>query len=191
MMRGIILCVVIVVFVLSGAAVCGVNKAAKVAIHVRDHDAKAGCKASIASCSDIVTTTPGFNVDAFPVFFNLTEYRGCAYSLTWPDWTYSAVFTSCSDLVIGEITLPGPAQYAAHAWKECRTGVCVPGFVWLYADGPGKVCVIEPGDSLLGLSVLDCTEGLDAPIQSFCAGVYGAEGDDPCSEPGGEAQDKR
>jgi hypothetical protein len=182
-----------IVSILVLAFVCvsyaGSNPDAKVAIHVRVHDAKAGCSVSIADCEDIVYTVAGSDIDAFPVFFNLTEYAGCSYSLTWPEWTYSATFTSCSDLVIGGITLPGSAQYAAHSWRECQTGVCIPGFVWLYADGPGTICAIEPEAAGLSLSVLDCSEGLDSPIENFCAGVYGAPGDDPCGERDGGGQE--
>jgi hypothetical protein len=168
------------VCLLSGALLAGNNPDAKVAVHVRAHNAKAGCNyGTIETCDDIVYEIADADVDAFPVFFGLTEYLGCEYALTWPAWTYSALFTSCSEFVIGGITWPG--DWASHTWSECRTGVCVPSYAWLYADGPGQVCVIEREFTGV-IKVLDCEEGIDTIDEDSraCAGIYGAGGDDPC-----------
>ena len=75
---------------LSALATAGNNLDAKVAVHVRPHNAKAGCTITpaIVGCGEIVTTEPGFSVDAFPVFFDLNEYLGCEYGLCWPAWAY-------------------------------------------------------------------------------------------------------
>jgi hypothetical protein len=155
------------------------NPDVKVATHVRSHNSKAGCDiGTVLNCADIVTTEPGYSVDAFPVFFDLNEYLGCEYGLCWPAWTYSATFTSCSDLVIGGIQWPGDG--ASHAWLNCQPGpVAVPSFVWLYADGPGMVCPC-PHPVSEEINVLSCAEELDEPMCIFCAGVYGMIGDDPC-----------
>ncbi|MFC1799520.1 T9SS type A sorting domain-containing protein [Candidatus Eisenbacteria bacterium] len=164
---------------ISSLAFAGNNPSAKVAVHVRPHNAKLACNVTIAGCEDIVTTEPSFSFDAFPVFYNLTEYLGVQYGLSWPAWAYSAAFTSCSDLVIGAVDLPGSG--AAHTWTSCQSGVAVPSFVWIYADAPGTVCPIEYPDSDPPLlAVLDCAENLDEPCGIFCAGVYGAVGDNPC-----------
>jgi hypothetical protein len=167
---------------MTSTAFAGLNPNAKVAIHVRAHSAKLGCTLAspIDSCGDIVTTEPSFSFDAFPVFFDLTEYTGCELGMTWPAWSYSAAFTSCSDFVIGEITQPGDGS--SHTWSDCHTGVAVPCFIWLYADGPGFVCpTIHPGTG--AISALDCSYEIDNATALFCAGVYGATGDDPCVVP--------
>jgi len=157
----------------------GDNPYAKVAVHVKAHVAKQTCETlpAISDSSDIETTYAGSNFDFFPVFFNLTEYLGVEYGVTWPDWTYTCAFTSCSDLVIGDIESPGDG--IAHTWTACKSeAVAIPGWGWLYADSSGMVCIIEHPDAD-AIHILDCDEGLDEPIANFCAGVYGATGDDP------------
>jgi hypothetical protein len=168
---------------LSALAFAGNNPDAKVAVHVRPHNAKAGCTVNIFTCVDIVTTEPGYSVDAFPVFFDLAEFLGCEYGLCWPTWTYSAAWNNCADLVIGGIFNPGDG--ASHTWLACQYGVAVPSFIWLYADGPGIICPCPHPISGI-INVLDCAEGLDDPMCIFCAGVYGLIGDDPCWPTGTE-----
>jgi hypothetical protein len=150
----------------------------KVATHVRPHNPKAGCNyGTLQTCADIVTTDPNYTIDAFPVFFDLVEFLGCEYGMCWPPWSYSAAFTSCSDLVIGAITWSGDG--ASHTWTTCQGSLCVPSYIWLYADGPGMICPCPHPVSGV-ITVLNCAEHLDEPICIFCAGVYGAIGDDPC-----------
>jgi len=169
---------------LSAMAFAGANPDAKVAVHVRPHNAKAGCTVAIAGCADIVTTEASYNFDAFPVFFDLAEYKAVEYGLCWPTWTYSAGFTNCAEFVIGEILWPGDG--ASHTWAACQPGpVMTPSFVWLYADGPGMVCACPHPVSGL-VTVLDCSDLYDDPICNFCAGVYGLVGDDPCEPTGTE-----
>jgi hypothetical protein len=182
-MKKILVIAVALTLALSALAFAGLNADAKVAVHVRPHNAKAGCTVNIVTCVDINTTEPGYSVDAFPVFFDLVEFLGCEYGLCWPTWTYSAAFTNCATFVIGSITWPGDG--ASHTWTDCGYGVCVPSFVWLYADGPGMICPC-PHPISGSISVLDCHEGLDGPICIFCAGVYGLIGDDPCWPTGTE-----
>jgi len=179
-MKKVLVVAVALTLVLSAVAFAGNNPAAKVAVHVKNHNAKQGCLTMpvITGCADIVTTYAGSSFDAFPVFYDLTEYKGCEYGLCWPAWTYSAAFTSCSDLVIGGVRWSGDG--VSHAWTLCQSGVITPSWAWLYADGPGMVCPCPyPGTGLI--SVLDCAGGLDAPCDVFCAGVYGMIGDDPCA----------
>ncbi len=141
-MRKVLVIVSILLMVMASLALAGNNTAAKVAVHVRPHNAKLACNVGVINgCADIITTEPGFSVDAFPVFYDLTEFKGVQYGLMWPAWTYSAAFTSCSDLVIGIVDWPGSG--AAHTWFDCQAApVAVPSFVWLYADGPGLICPI-------------------------------------------------
>ena len=179
-MKRVIVVAVALTLTMSAVALAGNNPGLKVAIHVRAHNAKAGCTITpaISSCEGIVTTDPGFSIDAFPVFYDLNEYLGCEYAVCWPAWTYSAAWNNCADLVIGSITQSG--QGASHTWLGCQPGpVAVPSFLWLYADFAGMICPCPHPISGL-YSVLDCAEGIDNPITIFCAGVYGAIGDDPC-----------
>jgi hypothetical protein len=161
-------------------ALAGNNPDTKVAVHVRPHDAGPGCDyGTINSCHDLVMTEPGASFDAFPVFFDIAEFMGCEYGMWWPEWTYSAAFSNCADQVIGDIAWPYDG--ASHTWSTCQTGtwVCVPSYIWLYADGPGMVCVIQHpvnGEP----KVFDCEEGWDEALETFCAGVNGYVGDDPC-----------
>ena len=122
----------------------GSNRLFMGAIHVRPHNESAGCDhtiphGEILTCHDIVTTEPGQSVDAFPVFYDVSEYIALEYGLTWPSFSSSAIFTSCAELTIGEIRNPGDG--VSQAWTTCRNGnICIPGFIWLYADSAGKVC---------------------------------------------------
>ena len=177
-MKKVLVAAVALTLVLSAVAFAGNNTAAKVAVHVRAHNAKLACNVGIIEgCADIVTTEPGFSVDAFPIFYDLVEYKGVEYGLCWPTWTYSAAFSNCSDLVIGSVINPGDG--ASHTWFDCQVAVAVPSFVWLYADAPGQICPCPHPVSGV-INVLDCADGLDDPCGIFCAGVYGAVGDDPC-----------
>jgi hypothetical protein len=177
-MKKVLVAAVALTLILSAVAFAGNNPAPKVAIHVRAHNAKLACNyGTITGCADIIATEPGFSADCFPVFYDLVEFLGCEYGLCWPAWTYSAAFTSCSDLVIGVVDWPGTG--ASHTWTSCQAGVAVPSFVWLYADAPGMICPCPNPETGL-ISVLDCAEGLDSPCGIFCAGVYGMVGDDPC-----------
>ncbi len=158
----------------------GRNPDMKVAVHVRPHNPKAGCDyGTIEACWEIETTAEGFCVNAFPVFFDLTEYQMVEYGLSWPAWVYSAVWYDCCDATIGEIRWPGDG--VVQTWGECRSEwAAVPGYVWLYADGPGYVCVY-PHPASGRICVYDCSGGVDGPMVWICAGVYGALGDAPCS----------
>jgi hypothetical protein len=179
-MKAISIAALILALALTAAALAGGNPDTKVAVHVRPHNAELGCDyGTIVTCDDLDTTEPGNNVDAFPVFFDIDEFLGCEYGMWWPAWTYSGAFSNCADVVIGGIVWPGDG--ASHSWSICQTGswVCVPSYIWLYADGPGMVCVVD--HPVAGaISLLDCTGGIDEPFATFCAGVYGYVGDDPC-----------
>jgi hypothetical protein len=169
----------LLVIATSTSVLAGTNRSAKVAIHVKAHYAKQNCQGlpAISDSSDIVTTLDGADIDFFPVFFGLTECLGVEYGVEWPGWMNGCVFTSCSDLVIGDIEWPGDG--ISHAWRECRyAAVVIPGWGWLQADSAGTICMVPHPDAE-AISVLDCREGIDEPLDNFCAGVFGAVGDDP------------
>jgi uncharacterized repeat protein (TIGR01451 family) len=132
----------------------------------------------IRNCQDFVTTHEGCDdVDFFPVFYDLVEFRGLEYSAHWPG-SYSCAFTSCSDLKIGDIIWPGDGL--SHAWYSCQLGpVAIPGWGWLSVNEPGLICVgAHPATG--SITVGDCDALLDNLGTTLCAGVCGAEGTDPC-----------
>jgi hypothetical protein len=165
---------VLTVLAISPLALAGGNNPdVKAVVHVRAHNVEAGCDytalhGEILTCEDIVTSEPGHSFDAFPVFFDLNEYRGCEDGMTWPSFSHSANFTNCADLVIGGILNPGDG--ASHAWHSCQSGVCVPGFIWLYADSSARVCLIPHPVSRF-IMVLDCSYGVDLVFWAYCAAV--------------------
>jgi hypothetical protein len=170
------------VAVLTSVAMAGNNPEPKVAVHVRPHWAKQSCTnlPYITRCEDILFTEPGCNIDAFPVFFNLTEYLGFEYGMCWdpPGCLSSCSFTNCADLVIGDIKFSGDG--ISQTWFNCiYAWAGVPGWGWFYAYCPARICVC-PHPASGHIYVLDCQDGLDEPIANFCGGVCGALGDDPC-----------
>jgi hypothetical protein len=171
--------IITVVVIASANAFAGQNPLAKVAVHVIPHASRSCTKSfpSIATCEDIITTEPSPDVDAFPVFFDLTEYQGLEYGMTWPGM-YTAVFTSCSDLTIGGIVATGDG--VSHAWTVCQySGVAIPGWAWIYDYG--VICVVPSPENEEGeITIGDCTPEPDVPVCVFCAGIGDSVGDDPC-----------
>jgi hypothetical protein len=164
-------------------ALAGSNSEVAVSVHVISHASKRSCSSglpSIARCDDIKTTEASADADCFPVFYDLSEYLGCQYGLTWPG-SYTCVFTSCSDLVLGEMVNPGDG--IVHAWTSCHSGrVAIPGWARIYEPAGGKVCVVAHPDAG-EIFVLDCSEGLDGPFETpSCAGIGGRPGDEPCGD---------
>jgi type 1 fimbria pilin len=76
MTRVLMIALVLTLALSAAAFAAGLNPDAKVAVHVRAHSAKAGCTVNITGCGDIVTTEPGYSIDAFTVFFDLAEFLG-------------------------------------------------------------------------------------------------------------------
>ena len=174
-MRRVLLIALCFVLLLSTAVLAAYNPDAKVAIHIRAHNAKLGCDyGTIVDCHDIVYSFTGESIDAFPVFWDLTEYLGCEYAITWPEAWGTAAWNNCADLVIGEITSPGMG--ASHTWLGgCKTGVMVPSFLWLYAGSSGLICPI--GHPQHGkIYVLSCHDVQEAVRTDRwgCAGLNGA-----------------
>jgi hypothetical protein len=175
---------VCIVLIATGVCVGGNNPGAKVAVHVVAHFAKRNCTNSFPSinlCSDVVYALETGDADCFPVFFNLQEYRGVEYGLDWPG-TYTCTFTSCSDFAIGDIVNPGDG--IDQVWVDCQPGhVAIPGWAWIYEPDSALVCVVVH-PLTFEINVLDCSDGLDEPADDpFCAGIAGAQGDDPCDYP--------
>lgn len=186
-MRRTIAIAAILILGLSGATLAGNNPIAKVAVHVVPHGSPS-CKAlpSIASCEDIIETEASSNVDAYPVFYDMVEYKGIAYAMTWPGAS-SGAFTGCSEFTVGDIVWPGDGT--SHTWGTCQVNtVVIPGYIWLFPT-EGQICIIpHPHEFINSIQLGDCTPELDTipPDRTFCAGVAGAVGDDPC-QPATEA----
>jgi hypothetical protein len=171
---------------LVSVTMAGSNPNAKVAIHILPHDNRTCAKnfPTISSCEDILYTySSGGDLDFFVVFYDLTEYQGFQYAVTWPaDWS-SCAFTSCSDLTIGGIETPGDS--VAHAYTACdSSAICVPGFGWVDAGQvPGYIQAVDIPPSY-GIEVGDCGGQLGGIVLNSIAGVNGYTGDDPCSTGG-------
>jgi hypothetical protein len=177
-MKKVLVVAVVLTMLLSVSAFAGLNTQGKGAVHVMDYNNRRSCTSNfptITGCADIVFTLPAASSHAFPVFFDLVEYQGFDYALNWPG-LYTCIFNSCSDMAIGDIVNPGDG--ISHAWYTCQTGnVAIPGFGWV--EDSGMVCLVPhptAGGPLMG----DCSGGLDSPVRTFCAGIGGATGDDPC-----------
>jgi hypothetical protein len=181
-MTRIIAMAAILTIALSAVASAGLNADGRVTVHVIPHGSRSCTKnfPSITGCEDIVTTEAGSDVDAFPVFFDLVEYQGLEYSMTWPGM-YSTVFTTCSDLTIGGITNPGDA--VSHSWYDCQNStVAIPGFAWITDYG---LISIVPHAGAGHINAGDCQGGTTADsilVGNSCpAGIGGtATGGDPC-----------
>lgn len=133
----------IIVISVSTAAFAGVNANAKVAIHVIPHGSRTCLKnfPTITSKDDIIVTEPSGDVDAFPVFFDMVEYQGFDYGLSWPG-TQSCAFTSCSPLAIGTITWPGDG--ISHAWYVCQPyAIGVPGWAWIGEPAAAQISIVD------------------------------------------------
>ncbi len=163
------------------ALAAGVNAATKVAVHVLPHRGStrtcAEAQSMIARCDDIRTEECELDVDAFPVFFDIAEFRRLDYGLTW-EGSSTCIFTSCSDHTIGNIVHPGDG--ITHIWNNCqRRSVVIPG--WAQISGRGRVCVVEH-PAYGAIRIQDCAQNptYDEPLAVFCAGIGNAEGDDAC-----------
>jgi hypothetical protein len=173
-----IFAIALVLSVVGATAFAGQNAGlGKAAVHVLDHASRTCTKSfpTITGCSDIQTELAGPDADCFPVFFDLVEYQGFDYGMTWPGM-YTCAFTSCSDLAIGTIQSPGDG--ISHAWYVCQAGpVAITGWGWIYDYG--AVC-LTAHPTAGGPNIGDCAGALDMPVRTFCAGIGGEPGDDPC-----------
>lgn len=189
MTRAFALSVVIAIIGMATSVTGGINESAKVAVHLVPYDCNRACSRNFpefTDCSDINTTYCGCgNIDFFPVFFDLVEYRGLEYAVEWPGLC-SCVFSTCSYCQIGEIVWPGDG--ISQVWLDCRQhGVAVPGWGWITVDVPGQVCVV-PHPMTGNITIAGCelpaeTDDLDFPTAAFCGGVCGARGQNPCGGP--------
>jgi hypothetical protein len=181
MSKAVVWAAMVIVF-WGSSAEAGGNAWAYGAVHLLPHGART-CEESypvIEGCEDIITTEPGPSVDAFPVFFNLTECQGVDYALSWIG-SESCVFYSCSDHVVGDIVWPGDG--VLQTWDTCRSGpVVIPGWVWIeIVDAHFIYPVPRTHGAVL---VYDCHGGTDGVCCPYMSGVAGLVGDDPCAPVG-------
>ncbi len=177
-----LLTVTILALAISTACFAGNNPNFKVAIHVEPRDCDRNCAfglPDLEDACDIEATYQGpREFEIFPVFYELTELKCVEYSITWTG-AYPCAYTSCSYTHIGTILWSG--DWIAHCYNYCVPGpVVIPGWGWIEMNKPGRICV-TPVAASGRIGVLDCTgENIDEPVAVYCAGVRGAEGDDPC-----------
>ena len=183
-MRNASIVSVILIFGLTSVGLTGPNASVRVAVHVLPRDCDRGCSRKFPEISDpcnIKATQEGCgDFDFFPVFYDLNECLGVQYAVVWPG-SYSCIFSMCAFSHIGEIVWPG--DWIAQCFEDCQTGFSViPGWGWITVNEPGRIC-IAPDPFSGQIKVLDCSCGqIDNPVATYCAGVCGAEGDDPCTE---------
>ena len=171
----------LVIAIIPGLLLGGENTGAKIAVHVLAHDPQRTCTSGMPGlvlCTDVNTTYAGCgDMDVFPVFYDVNEYKGVEYALEWPG-SESCAFTSCSDLMIGGIVWSGDG--ISQVWFDCKPGpTAVPGWGWIHTMEPGLVSV-APHSYTQEVQILDCLEGVDQPVYRAGAGVCGFAGDDPC-----------
>ncbi|HVP58259.1 MAG TPA: DUF11 domain-containing protein [bacterium] len=161
------------------------NQNHKIAVHVKAHPTSCtkGYPA-FTSCSQIQTTyAQSGDLDALPVFYDLTEYTLTEFGLEWPAAWGSCSFTRCKgDLAIGGIVHSG--EGIAIAWTACQYGWAVaPGYAWLTATGAGRIGIC-PNPATGDFGVVNCAPEpgpyYDRPVAVSGAGVGGVPGDDPC-----------
>lgn len=178
MKRLCVTAVLLLVLCPPACAVAGANDNAVVAVHVLPHGS-GGCsrvdEERLSDVCDVSFNEAGSHVDVFPVFFEMVEYQVLDFGLTWPG-TYSAVWTGCSDIDVGEIVWPGDC--VSQVWRSCQSGpIAIPGFAEIYDSG--EICVI-PHSQYGGIMIMDCPGEEDVPRSVYCAGIGGHVVQDPC-----------
>jgi hypothetical protein len=187
-MRVVTVLAVAVVLSWSAAVLAGANPEAKFAVHVLAADYSRSCgKAfpAITDCSDINHSVASCgDIDVFPVFYHLTEFRDVGFGLTWPGEWGELVYQSCSFATLyhyNNVGDPGtfdPGDGVGHSYDGCQQQTAVvPGWGRLAATFPGRICG-APLPGYPGYFIGDCDIQRDDPICTFCAGVCGASGDD-------------
>ena len=187
-MKKVLVIAIALTFALTACALAGANPHGKLAIHLKAHPTS--CTKgypTFTACTAINSHwANGGDLDAMPVFYDLTQYTVVETGLTWPVEWGSGSWTKCKgDLIIGTIINPGDG--VAIAWTVCQTGWGIsPGYEWLAATDAGRVCpVVDPPTGDFG--TVDCTPDpgpyYDRPTCIGCGGVLGAVGDDPCNLP--------
>jgi hypothetical protein len=161
-----------------GYALPGINEGAIAAVHVLPHESR-GCnrvrRADFGDVCDVIFNEASSHVDVFPVFFEVAEFQALDFGLTWPG-TYSAVWTGCSDIDVGDIVWPGDC--VSQVWRTCQAGpVAIPGFAEI--DDAGQVCVI-PHSQYGVINIMDCAGEDDICQHVYCAGIGGHTVRGPC-----------
>lgn len=152
----------------------------KIAVHVLPHS-NTNCNGlpRIYGCKDIQYTYDGCDdVDVFPVVYDVGGITGIDVGLSWPASWGSCAFTPCGfDLMIHDIVHPG--DWVTGTWVECQSmTTAVVGFGWLAPNSGGEIC---PSPNTMGfMGVTDCDYTQYEASATFCAGVCGTDGEDPC-----------
>jgi len=189
MTRPLLFAFLLSVMVAALAACASAGSDHKIAIHVLPHSSRAcGNLPEVPGCVDINHTLAGCgDVDVYPVIYDISGITGIEIGLTWPEAWGSCAFTPCGmDFTISEIHWPGDG--ISGTWLECQTTrSIVIGFGWLAPTSAGLICP-SPHRISGFIGVTDCSYAEFGPSAVFCAGVCGAEGDDPCGGPSSEGK---
>jgi hypothetical protein len=179
------LALALVVTILATAAFAGANRCGKVAIHLKPYPTSCHRTFPVfTKCPDIHFFYTGCdNIDVLPVFFDLTEYTGLEFGMTWPvEWGTMSWVRCNGSAAIGNIVNSGDGTRIV--WSICQTTWAVaPGCGWVFASTPGLVCpVTNPATGLLG--TIDCSSSpgpqQDPACEVYCGGACGETGNDPC-----------
>jgi hypothetical protein len=172
----------------------GMNPSNKVGIHVGGEISK--CKsATFSTCSDIQTTYASCDtIYVIPVHYDLVGVTVVEGGLQWPtEWGTLYHVNQCfGSLAIHDFEDSGYAEYS-YAATSCVTTwaavLCIARFYYGVPDS-GRICPV-PNATTGFIGVVDCTENPEPQADSasalFCAGVCGAEGDDPCGGRDGDS----
>ena len=182
-----VLAAALVVGTIAGPAEAGSNPNVKVAVHLKDHNTTCKTLPTFTACTQMVTSRAGLgDLDAIPVFFDLTEYTVIEFGLTWPsEWLSMSWFRCRGSLAIGTIVNPGDGT--AISYGLCTSSwAAAPGYGWLASNSAGTITMI-PNPATGDIGVVDCAPSpgpyRDIPIANYYAGVGGVSGLDPCVPP--------
>ncbi|HVP58591.1 MAG TPA: choice-of-anchor D domain-containing protein, partial [bacterium] len=172
----------------TAAFATGANPNAKLAIHLKAHPTS--CTKGYPTFTNASTIVYNWansgDVDAMPVFYDLTQYTVVETGLTWPAGWGTGSWTKCKgDLIIGTITNPGDGF--AIAWTACQTSWAItPGYEWLTATSAGQVLPV-PDPVTEDYGVVDCAPEpgpyYQYPIAIYAGGVDGGVGENPTVNP--------
>jgi hypothetical protein len=181
----------VLVLVLSAAALTGENPNCKVAIHVQPHNSKRTCGSlpAIDGCGDIVSTDYSEYVDAFVVFYDLVCIMSYEGAITWPiQWEYGPVWwQGCGDMEISEED-ENHWSWSGVFLEGQADNTIVVGWAYIYVESEGMIQP-TPHAQTAFIGVDDCaSNALDAATCLSGAGVGGIVGDDPCAPSAAESR---
>jgi hypothetical protein len=175
-------------------AFAGLNAYNKVAVHVSSTISKCNAVA-FSSCFDIHTTHIACDtIYVIPVHYDLVGVTVVEGALQWPaEWGTLYKLQQCfGSLAIDNFSASGYAEYSYASTSCVTTWAAVPCIAQFYYGVPSPGRIYPLANVKTGfIGVVDCTEDPEPQADSasglFCAGVCGAQGDDPCGGRDGDS----